>query len=112
MPAPPRSDGQQRRFDAAHLERMNFIRHGRELGFSLESIRELLALADSPEAPCDGADRIARRQLADVQQRIVKLTALGMELERMIEQCRGGAVESCRVIEALSTHPSATNPRP
>jgi hypothetical protein len=45
-----------------------------------------------------------RRQLEQVEQRLARLTVLKAELERMIEQCAGGRVRDCRIIEALSNH--------
>ncbi len=47
LPAPERTDGNQRRYGKAHESRLAFIRHARELGFSVESIRALLAIADA-----------------------------------------------------------------
>ena len=104
LPAPRRTEGKQRRFEPFHRERVNFIRHARGLGFPLGAIRELLELADSPHAPCERVDRIAERQLQDVNHRIDQLTALRDELQRMLAQCRGGEVASCRVLEVLSDH--------
>lgn len=104
LPAPPRSEGNQRLYDAAHVRRLAFVRHARELGFPLEAIRDLLSLADEPSQPCAAADSIARTQLAQVEQRIARLTSLKSELERMITQCQGGPVADCRVIEVLSDH--------
>ncbi len=43
MPEPERTEGNQRRYVRAHLERLNFIRHARDLGFSVEAIRDLLS---------------------------------------------------------------------
>jgi DNA-binding transcriptional MerR regulator len=63
MPEPARTAGNQRRYDQRHVDRLAFIRHSRELGFSLEAIRELLSLSDRPEQPCDAVDQLARRQL-------------------------------------------------
>lgn len=104
MPQPARTAGNQRRYDERHVDRLAFIRHSRELGFPLDAIRELLSLADRPEQPCETADHIARAQLQDVERRIGRLQALKTELERMIEQCAGGKVRDCRVIEVLSDH--------
>lgn len=104
MPEPVRTEGNQRRYGARHLERLGFIRHSRELGFSLEAIRELLDLADDPDRSCAAADGIARRQLRQVESRIVRLQALRQELKRMIVQCRGGSIAECRVIEVLVDH--------
>ncbi len=104
MPIPSRTAGNQRRYGPRHVERLAFIRHGRQLGFPLEAIRELLKLADSGEQPCEGADSIARTQLKEVESRIARLLALKVELNRMVEQCAGGQVADCRVIEVLSDH--------
>lgn len=99
-----RSAGGQRRYAEGDLDRLALIRHARELGFPLDAIRELLDLADNPERPCDEADAIARRQLFRVEQRLRRLEALRAELSRMIEDCSGGRVAECRVIEVLRDH--------
>jgi Cu(I)-responsive transcriptional regulator len=104
MPEPVRTAGNQRRYDQRHVDRLAFIRHSRELGFSLEAIRELLSLSDRPDQPCDAVDRLARRQLEQIERRLVRLTMLKSELERMLAQCAGGKVRDCRVIETLSDH--------
>ena len=104
MPEPERTAGNQRRYNIGHRDRLAFIRHGRQLGFPLEAIRELLSLADHPEKPCDEADTIARRQLKQVEQRLVRLEALRIELNRMIRECSGGQTADCRVLEVLSDH--------
>ena len=70
MPAPPRSEGKQRRYSEPEVSRLIFIRHARELGFEIDAIRALLALQDNPNQPCLTADRIARARLAEVEQRI------------------------------------------
>ena len=104
MPEPARTGGQQRRYGPRHLERLAFIRHSRELGFPLAAVRELLGLADNPDGSCAAADRIAQRQLQQVESRLARLTALRAELKRMIAQCRGGKISRCRVIESLADH--------
>ena len=104
MPEPLRTEGNQRRYGARHLERLGFIRHSRELGFSLGAIRELLDLADDPDRSCAAADAIARRQLQQVESRIARLGALRRELKRMIVQCRGGSIAECHDIEVLVDH--------
>lgn len=104
MPPPVRTAGNQRRYGAQHLERLAFVRHSRELGFPLETIRELLDLADDPDRSCAAADGIARRQLHQVESRISRLQALKRELKRMIVQCRGGKIAECRVVGVLADH--------
>lgn len=104
MPEPGRTEGGQRRYGDDELDRLAFIRHARQLGFSLEAIRELLDLSDHPHRPCREADAIARRQLKQVEQRLARLEALRTELQRMVHECSGGQTADCRVLEVLRDH--------
>ena len=104
LPEPSRTEGGQRRYDDTALDRLSFVRHGRQLGFSLDAIRELLDLADNPDHDCAEIDIIARRQLRQVEQRIARLEALRGELGRMLRQCKGVKTSHCRVLEVLRDH--------
>lgn len=96
MPVPPRTAGWQRRYSAALVARLNFIRHARELGFEVEAIRELLAMNAQPDRSCAEVDAITRRHLVEVERRITQLTAMRNELQRMISACGHGQVDQCR----------------
>lgn len=99
-----RSGGNQRRYGREDLERLAFIRHARDLGFSLDDIRELIALSQHRQMPCNGADSIASGHLAEVRSKIAKLRKLEQELERIVSHCDGHSIEDCYVIRALSDH--------
>lgn len=99
-----RTAGGQRRYFEKDLDRLAFVRHSRQLGFSLEIIRELLDLSDNPAQSCADADSIARRQLKQVEQRIKRLQALKKELKRMVAECKGDSVAECKVLEVLRDH--------
>lgn len=107
--APARSDSNRRTYGDADLRRLSFIRHARDLGFEVDAVRTLLALQDDPRQTCEVADAVARRHLASVERRIANLTALKQELLLMIEGCRNGRVETCRVIEVLADHDLCAN---
>lgn len=102
MPAPRRSAGNQRLYGAEHLARLGFVRNSRDLGFSQAAIRELLALADHPDQPCDAVDAIARRHLREIEQRIARLSALHAELERVLAQCARGKIADCNILDSLA----------
>ncbi|GAC1554995.1 MAG: helix-turn-helix domain-containing protein [Beijerinckiaceae bacterium] len=104
LPAPPRTEGNRRHYNDSDLRRLTFIRHARKLGFEIEAIRRLLALADKPEQSCATADQIARAHLVEIDSRISRLTALRAEVQRMTEECAHGRVADCRVIEVLADH--------
>ena len=104
LSAPERSEGNQRRYEPRDLERLAFIRHGRDLGLSIEAIRELLELSGHPEKPCGDADRIAAEHLVDVKEKIAKLKRLEQELERIVSCDGKHTVGDCYVIRALADH--------
>jgi DNA-binding transcriptional MerR regulator len=102
--APPRTEGNQRRYGKTEIDRLNFIRHARELGFEVDHIRELLAMSQEPQASCHQADSIAQSHLLEVDRRIEKLRRLRGELARMIDECGHGRICDCRIIEVLADH--------
>ena len=99
-----RTQGGHRIFDMGDIDRLKFIRHARDLGFSIPAIRELLVLSTSPSTECSAVDAIVVAQLNDVEARLIKLRALRAELKRMVADCRHGRIQNCRVIEVLSNH--------
>ena len=101
LPDPDRTESSRRIYGEAAVRRLAFIRHARQLGFSVEAIRSLLALSDDPDRPCEEANELAAAQLADVEDRIARLEALRAELRRMVAAGCHGRAGDCRVIEAL-----------
>lgn len=102
LPAPPRTRGKHRAYDDWHLRRLAFIRRGRELGFSLDDIRTLLALAERGEAACGATRGLALRHLTDIQGKIASLEKLAHALKEMTRACKPGAQRSCPIIDAMS----------
>ncbi len=101
MPSPPRSEGGHRLYGQDHLRRLAFIRRSRELGFSIEEIRTLLALVDGGDYSCAEVKAVSDRHLVDVRQKIADLRRLERTLEEISSQCDGGATPECPIIDAL-----------
>lgn len=99
-----RTEGNQRRYRRREADRLAFIRHARELGFPLDTIRDLLDLTGSPGRSCAAVDTLAARHLAGVRSRLTRLQALERELERMLGECAHQRIADCRVIEVLADH--------
>jgi DNA-binding transcriptional MerR regulator len=102
LPTPTRTDGRQRRYDDRAVTRLTFIRHARDLGFEVEEVRQLLTLADSPDACCKTVDAIARHQVVRIDAKLKRLRAMRCELIRVITACHGERVRDCRILDALS----------
>ena len=99
-----RSESGYRRYTRHHIQQLRFIHHARELGFSLDDIRELLSLKEQPDLSCDAVDRIANKHLLGIRDRIQHLESLASELQRLSASCSGGHITECRILEALDSH--------
>lgn len=102
IPAPPRNEGRQRVYDASHLKRLTFIRRGRELGFSLDQIRELLGLVRGADLTCAEVKTMTDAHVADIRRKVKDLRKLERALAELTAQCSGNAVPDCPILEALS----------
>lgn len=101
--APPaRSAGNYRNYDTSALERLRFIRRCRDLGFTLDQIRDLLELSSDVEHSCAMVDEITAAHLAAVERKITDLQALAKELKRISDSCSGGGtISNCRILDAI-----------
>ena len=104
MPEPRRVGSGRRVYDQASVDFLGFIRHARDLGFTVEAIRDLIDLQENPGTNCAKADELARHHLLETQKRIEQLRILERELKRMIDQCAGGKVGNCEIVTSLFDH--------
>jgi DNA-binding transcriptional MerR regulator len=101
LPAPGRTAGNYRSYTAAHLQRLGFIRRARDLGFTIEDVRELLKLAAYDESSCEDVDQLVAHHLETTEQKIKALMRLRRELRDTLNSCKGGRIAECQVIQAL-----------
>ena len=100
--APPaRTSSNYRAYGNDHLARLSFIRRARDLGFTLEAIRELLTLSDDKAQSCEAVDGIARVHLTEIDLKVRDLKSLRSELSRVLGSCSHGTVADCKIIETL-----------
>ncbi len=102
MPAPPRNEGRQRVYDKGHLKRLTFIRRGRELGFSLDQVRELLGLGRGHDLTCAEVKAMTNGHVDDIRRKVKDLRKLERVLTNLAAQCSGNAVPDCPVLDALA----------
>lgn len=111
LPAPPRTDGNQRRYDEGALDRLRFIAHAREMGFPMDSVKAMLRLSRHPDEPCEDLDALVADRLMEVEERLSRLGRLRDELTAMLESHHHGKVADCRIIEVLSEQGEAGHAR-
>ena len=100
VPKPPRSGGGHRLYGKEDAKRLAFIRRCRELGFSLDEVRTLLALAD--HSSCAKVKDLTLRHTADVRRKITDLKKLERALVELAVACGSGQRRRCPIIDVLS----------
>ena len=102
LPEARRTEGDRRAYNSADIARISFIRRARDLGFSLDEVRSLLALAEGSKDACAKVQAITAHHLAEIAAKIAALNAMQTVLADLAQQCARGEVEACPLIEALS----------
>jgi DNA-binding transcriptional MerR regulator len=100
IPPAPRSSGNQRRYNDTHLKSLNFVKHCRGLGFSIEEVRQLVHLQTCEQHRPDEAHHIAIKHLQEVQQKIKQLQQLEHELQTVVGCCSDE--HACKTLERLN----------
>ena len=101
LPAADRTDSNYRDYSDEHLATLTFVRRARDLGFSMTQVRELLALSDHDERPCQGVDRLVQQQLVEIERKIADLTSLNGRLQDLLRSCEADRIRDCRIVESL-----------
>ncbi len=102
MPEPPRSGKNYRVYDDSHVTRLRFVMRARELGFTLDEVRDLLAMVDGGQQTCGEVQALATAHLATVRTKIADLRRIEHVLSSTVAQCTGDDVPECPVIDALT----------
>jgi MerR family mercuric resistance operon transcriptional regulator len=107
MPDPPRSPAGHRRYGRPHVERLSFVMRARDLGFTMEEIRGLLALVDRGRHTCAEVERMGRHHLGVVRAKIRDLQEIETILAETIARCTGSDTPDCPLLEVLGGGPTA-----
>ncbi len=102
IPEPPRRESGYRQYSTKTVDRIRFIKHAQELGFSLKEIQELLSLRLDPSTPAIEVRKKTEAKVRDIEEKIDALQKIKHSLLHLIGQCDGhGTVDDCPIIEAL-----------
>ncbi|MGH8114635.1 MAG: heavy metal-responsive transcriptional regulator [Rhodanobacteraceae bacterium] len=108
LPLPQRRSSGYRDYGDAAIDRLRFIRRAKDLGFTLDEIRELLALSSDRARGVRDVKRRAEARLAGIEERIRELQKVRRGLKQLIAACPGnGPLEHCPILRALGGKPGA-----
>jgi DNA-binding transcriptional MerR regulator len=92
-------------FSDEALRRLRFIRHAKDLGFSLDEIRELLTLRVNSIDTCDRVRERAEVKIADIERKIQALQHMSDALSELVAACsRRGRTKDCPILDSLEAN--------
>lgn len=107
LPVPVRLASGYRRYQSADMVRLRFVRRAKKLGFTLDEIRELLALSDQRDDDMGELKQAAAAKLVDIETRLAELTRVRDGLQTLVDACPGhGALTGCPILDALASDKS------
>jgi MerR family copper efflux transcriptional regulator len=102
FPEAPRTDAGYRQYGATDLHTLRFIRQSRDLGFSLEQIRQLLGLWQNRRRPSRQVKALAQVHIEELEQKAQELLAMKSTLEHLVHCCHGDDRPDCPIIDTLA----------
>lgn len=101
LPKADRTASGYRMYGESEAARLRFIKRGKSLGFSLDEIRELLALNDG-HGRRSAVRTVAQQRLTEIEQKLAELSRIRKTLRQLLHDCHGdGALDGCPIIEAV-----------
>ena len=100
--APPRTDAGYRVYSDREVHLLRFIRHSRDLGFSLEQIRALLGLWQDQARPSREVRALAQAHLTELEAKLAELQAMKATLAHLVHCCHGDDRPDCPILDTLA----------
>lgn len=110
LPAAARTEAGYRQYGPAEVQSLRFVRHSRDLGFSIEQIRELLGLWYNRERPSRQVRALAQAHIEELDEKLGELQAMKATLEHLVHCCHGDDRPECPIIDVLAQ--GQLNPEP
>ena len=102
LPKVDRSDAGYRQYGPNEVHTLRFIRHARELGFSMVEIAALLKLWQNRRRASADVKRIALAHVADLDRRMAEMAKMKQTLETLADGCHGDGRPECPILDELA----------
>jgi Cu(I)-responsive transcriptional regulator len=102
LPETARTESGYRQYTDKEVGILRFIRHSRDLGFSIEQIRELLGLWQNRSRPSREVQALALAHLTELDDKLRELQAMKATLEHLVHCCHGDDRPDCPIIDTLA----------
>jgi Cu(I)-responsive transcriptional regulator len=103
LPSASRTDAGYRQYTERDVNMLRFVRHSRDLGFSLEQIRELLDLWQNRRRSSRQVKALAESHIAQLDLKLAELQGVRATLAHLVHCCHGDDRPDCPIIDTLES---------
>jgi len=103
FPEAARTEAGYRQYTEKEIHTLRFIRQSRDLGFSIEQIRELLGLWQNRKRPSRQVKALAQAHIQELEAKLAELQAMKSTLEHLVHCCHGDERPDCPIIDTLAS---------
>ena len=103
FPEAARTEAGYRQYVAKDVEILRFIRHSRDLGFSIDAIRDLLKLWQDRLRPSRLVKALAQAHIDELEEKLIELQAMKAALQHLVHHCHGDERPDCPILETLES---------
>ena len=107
FPEAVRTESGYRQYTAKEVSTLRFVRQSRDLGFSIDQIRELLGLWQDRKRPSRQVRALAQAHIAELDAKLQELHAMKATLEHLVHCCHGDDRPDCPIIDSLAHETAA-----
>ena len=102
IPAASRTESGYRQYNEAEVHSLRFIRHARDLGFSIAQIGELVGLWQNRRRSSSRVKALALAHVAELERKVANLQAMKETLEHLAHCCHGDDRPECPILDRLA----------
>ena len=102
IPAASRTESGYRQYGEAEVHSLRFIRHARDLGFSIAQIGELVGLWQNRRRSSSRVKALALAHVAELERKVANLQAMKETLEHLAHCCHGDDRPECPILDRLA----------
>lgn len=99
---PDRARSGYRDYAEKDVHQLRFVASARALGFSVEEIRQLLALYDDRARSSSDVKRLVLHHVEEIDRKLQELAAMRRTLMHLAERCHGDQRPECPILDELS----------
>lgn len=101
LPEAERTEAGYRQYGERELHALRFVRRSRDLGFSLDEIKQLLALWQDRSRPSREVKALAQAHVKALDEKIAEMQAMKATLQNLVQHCHGDDRPDCPILESL-----------